>query len=68
MYATEGPSIIPWTPITDQQRNSTSAIRLHSALRALCGYVDVPGGEVFTGFNPNVVPESEIEMHHVLSQ
>jgi anaerobic selenocysteine-containing dehydrogenase len=27
MYTTSGPSVIPWTPITDQQRNSTSTIR-----------------------------------------
>lgn len=68
MYATNGPSIIPWTPITDQQRNSTSAIRLHCALRALCGYVDIPGGEVLMGFNPTIVSESEIEYHEALSQ
>ncbi len=68
MYATEGPSIIPWTPITDQQRNSTSAIRLHCALRALCGYVDVPGGELLHGFHPNIVSESELELHSALSQ
>lgn len=67
MYATEGPSIIPWTPITDMQRNSTSAIRLQSILRAVCGYLDVPGGEVLQGFNPDVIPESTIEMHEVLS-
>ena len=45
MYATTTPGVIPWTPITDQQRNSTSAIRLHCALRALTGNIDVPGGE-----------------------
>ena len=67
MYATEGPSIIPWTPITDMQRNSTSAIRLQSILRSICGYVDVPGGEHLQGFNPDIINESEIEMHHVLS-
>ncbi len=67
MYATEGPSIIPWTPITDMQRNSTSGIRLQSILRAICGYVDVPGGEHLQGFNPDIVNESTIEMHHVLS-
>jgi anaerobic selenocysteine-containing dehydrogenase len=67
VYATAGPSIIPWTPITDMQRNSTSAIRLQGILRAVCGYVDVPGGETLQGFNPDVVSESEIEMHHVLS-
>mgnify|MGYP003667198796 FL=1 len=67
MYATEGPSIIPWTPITDMQRNSTSAIRLQSILRSICGYVDVPGGELLQGFNPDVINESAIEMHEVLS-
>ena len=50
MYATTGPAVIPWTPITDMQRNSTSAIRLQSILRAICGYLDVPGGETLQGF------------------
>ncbi len=68
LYATNGPAVIPWTPITDQQRNSTSAIRLHASLRAICGHLDVPGGEVFAGFNPDVVPESDIEAHDLLSQ
>lgn len=66
MYATSGPSVIPWTPITDQQRNSTSAIRLHCSLRAICGYLDVPGGEVFHGLHPDIVCESDIELHHEL--
>lgn len=66
MYATEGPSIIPWTPITDMQRNSTSAIRLQTMLRAICGYLDAPGGELLQGFNEDVVSESAIEMHEVL--
>ncbi|MES2490333.1 MAG: molybdopterin-dependent oxidoreductase [Pseudomonadota bacterium] len=68
MYATMGPSVIPWTPITDQQRNSTSGIRLQSILRAVCGYLDVPGGEALMGFHPKIISESEIEMHHVLSE
>jgi anaerobic selenocysteine-containing dehydrogenase len=68
MYATQGPSTIPWTPITDQQRNSTSAIRLQSILRAVCGFLDVPGGELLNGFHPDVMPESSIEAHHLLSQ
>ena len=67
MYATEGPSIIPWTPITDMQRNSTSAIRLQCILRSICGYLDVPGGETLQGFPPDLINESLIEMHHVLS-
>jgi len=68
MYATMGPSVIPWTPITDQQRNSTSGIRLQSILRAVCGYLDVPGGEALMGFHPKIVSESEIEMHQVLPE
>ncbi len=67
MYATDGPSIIPWTPITDMQRNSTSGIRLQSILRSVCGYIDVPGGERLEGFNPDIINESAIEMHHLLS-
>ncbi|MFG6589294.1 molybdopterin-dependent oxidoreductase [Sulfitobacter sp. MOLA879] len=67
VYATSGPSVIPWTPITDQQRNSTSAIRLMTTLRAVCGYLDVRGGEVFHGFHPDVVTETELECHHVLA-
>ncbi len=68
LYATAGPSVIPWTPMTDMQRNSTSAIRLQSILRAICGYLDIPGGEQLHGFHPDIVPESDIEMHHVLSR
>jgi anaerobic selenocysteine-containing dehydrogenase len=68
LYASSGPAVIPWTPVTDQQRNSTSAIRLMCALRAICGYVDVPGGEVFHGFHPDIVSESELELHGLLPQ
>ncbi|SEQ38170.1 Anaerobic selenocysteine-containing dehydrogenase [Solimonas aquatica] len=68
LYASQGPSVIPWTPITDQQRNSTSGIRLHSILRAVCGYLDVPGGEALMGFHPDIVPESAVEMHEVLPE
>jgi len=67
VYATSGPAVIPWTPITDMQRNSTSGIRLQTILRSICGNIDVPGGELLQGFNPDIIPESEIEMHHVLS-
>jgi len=68
MYATSGPAVIPWTPITDQQRNSTSAIRLMCILRAICGNLDVPGGELLHGFHPDIVHESELERHDVLSE
>ena len=68
MYAQSGPAVIPWSPITDQQTSSTSAIRLQCALRALTGNLDIKGGEMFTGFNPGIRAESEIEMHEALSE
>ena len=67
VYATEGPSIIPWTPITDMQRNSTSGIRLQTILRSICGYLDIPGGELMQGFAEDIINESQMDMHHVLS-
>lgn len=66
VYA-QGLSVIPWTPITDQQRNSTSAIRLHSILRAICGNLDVPGGELLAGLNPDIPQKSLYELHERLS-
>ncbi|WP_207002295.1 molybdopterin-containing oxidoreductase family protein [Trinickia mobilis] len=67
MYAQAKSAIIPWTPITDQQLNSTSAIRLQCTLRALTGNIDVPGGELLQGFNPDIVSQSELELHESLS-
>ncbi len=67
LYATTKPGVIPWSPITDQQVSSTSAIRLHSVLRALTGNLDVQGGERFLPFNSNVVHDTDIECHDALS-
>ena len=68
LYAQSGPAVIPWTPITDQQRNSTSAIRLQATLRAVCGNLDVPGGELLHGFHPHIVPETDLELHDALPE
>ncbi|MBA58973.1 MAG: dehydrogenase [Gammaproteobacteria bacterium] len=67
VYANADGAVIPWTPITDQQISSTSAIRLHSILRAITGNLDVVGGETLGGFNPNYIPESELGLHEMLS-
>jgi anaerobic selenocysteine-containing dehydrogenase len=67
LYAGSDGAVIPWTPITDQQISSTSAIRLHSILRAVTGNIDRAGGETLGGFNPNYVPESKLGLHEVLS-
>ena len=66
MYAKADGAIIPWTPITDMQISSTSAIRLHSILRAVTGNLDVVGGESLGGFNQSYIPESEIALHEEL--
>lgn len=67
LYATAERAVIPWTPVTDQQVSSTSAIRLHSILRAITGNLDVPGGEILGGFNPAYMPESELQLHDRLA-
>ena len=66
LYANTRPATIPWSPITDQQVSSTSAIRLQCALRALTGNVDIKGGELFVGFNPGVRSDTELELHDQL--
>ena len=60
MYATNGPSIIPWGPIPDMQVNGTSAIRCEGILMALCGWLGK--SEMLLCPNPDVVSISEIEM------
>ncbi len=67
-YANADGAIIPWTPITDMQISSTSAIRLHSILRAVTGNLDVVGGETLGGFNKSYIPESEIALHELLPE
>ena len=67
MYAAAEGAAIPWTPITDQQISSTSAIRLHSILRAVTGNLDVEGGESLGGFSTHYIPESELGLHEQIT-
>jgi anaerobic selenocysteine-containing dehydrogenase len=66
-YATADGAVIPWTPVTDQQVSSTSAIRLHSILRAVTGNLDVVGGETLSGLHPGWITESELQLHDEIS-
>lgn len=66
-YATAESACIPWTPITDQQVSSTSAIRLHSILRAVTGNLDAPGGDVFHAPHPGWIPEADLQLNDVIS-
>ena len=66
-YATADGAVIPWTPITDMQVSSTSAIRLHSILRAVTGNLDVVGGELLHAPHPGWVPEAALQLHDAIS-
>lgn len=68
IYATAKGAIIPWSPITDQQVSSTSAIRAISILRAITGNLDAPGGEMLGGPHSDLMPESDLELTESLSQ
>lgn len=66
MYATNTPAIIPWTCATDQQVNSTSALRCQGILRALTNSLNVPGGDVMVDPNAMIISETELELHERL--
>ncbi|MCW3040477.1 MAG: dehydrogenase [Solirubrobacterales bacterium] len=67
MYAGARSACMPWSPTTDQQVSSTSAIRCQSILKAICGHLDVPGGELMYGFNAEYLTESKLELHEALT-
>ena len=67
MYATADGACIPWTPVTDQQVSSTSAIRLHSILRAVTGNLDVVGGEMLNGVHPGWRTEADLQLHDAIA-
>lgn len=67
MYAGARSACIPWSPTTDQQVSSTSAIRCQSILQAICGHLDVPGGALLYGFNAEYLTESRLELHEALT-
>ena len=67
MYATADGAVIPWTPITDQQLDSTSGIRLQSILRAITGNLDVVGGETLGGLPPGWRTEAELQLHDAIT-
>ena len=67
LYANADGAVIPWTPITDQQLDSTSGIRLQSILRAITGNLDVVGGELLSGPNPSYRTEAELHLHDTIS-
>ena len=67
MYAGADGAVIPWTPITDQQIDSTSSIRLQAILRAITGNLDVVGGETLGGLHPGYRTEADLQLHDAIS-
>ena len=67
VYAKADGAVIPWTPITDQQLDSTSGIRLQSILRAITGNLDVVGGELLHGLPPGWRSEAELQLHDAIT-
>jgi hypothetical protein len=68
MYARATPGVIPWTPITINSGTAARRSGLQCALRAHTGSLDIKGGDIFRGFNPLIVSESELELHAALPE
>ncbi len=66
LFATAGPSVIPWGPILDMQVNSTSGIRCEDLLVSICGFVGKC--EQLQSPEPALVNVSQLELHEMLSQ
>jgi anaerobic selenocysteine-containing dehydrogenase len=66
LYATTKPAIIPWGCTLDMQTNSTNALRALGILRAITGNLDVPGGEVFFGYHPQIRSCAEMELNELM--
>ncbi|MGI9952695.1 molybdopterin-dependent oxidoreductase [Moorellaceae bacterium AZ2] len=69
MYATLKPSCIQWGVATDQLGRATSAgAQARAALRAICGNLDVPGGDVMPGPHPTLITDVEMELNELLKE
>ena len=64
LYATHGPSIIPWGPIPDMQVNGTSTVRCQDILMSICGYLNK--SETLQHPAPDLITASELELHEKL--
>lgn len=70
MYATNRPGVVSWGLAVDQiGRNSTQAIRAQCILRAICGNLDIYGGEAMgrTGDVPKIIAAADMDVPWKLS-
>ncbi len=69
MYATAKPACIVWGVATDQLgKGSTAGAQARICLRAICGNIDVPGGDVLPGPHPTFITDWEMELNELLPQ
>lgn len=69
IYAGAKPACIAWGVATDQLgKGSTPAAQARACLRAICGNVDVPGGDVMPGPHPTFITDWELELNELLTE
>lgn len=67
-YATLRPGVTNHGMGIEQLGNSMETLHAFFALSALCGNIDVSGGDIFTTPYPGIIHEQEIAAHDRLSQ
>lgn len=69
MYAMSKPACIAWGVATDQLgKGSTAGAQARVCLRAICGNIDVPGGDVMPGPHPTFITDWEMELNELLPE
>ncbi len=67
MYATNTPALFPHGMGTEHLQDAMSAIQARLILAAICGNIDVPGGEYMSGPNRHYVIGPEFTAEEMLS-
>lgn len=69
MYAMSKPACIAWGVATDQLgKGSAKGAQARVCLRAICGNIDVPGGDVIPGPHPTFITDWELELNELLPE
>jgi anaerobic selenocysteine-containing dehydrogenase len=69
MYAMAKPACIAWGVATDQLGlGSTAGAQARICLRAICGNIDIPGGDVMPGPHPTFMTDWEMELNDMLPE
>ncbi len=66
MYATNTPALFPHGMGTEHLQNASSAIQARLILSAICGNIDVKGGEAMSGPNPHWITAPVFSLEEML--